>query len=147
MASWETRILTVLRQRVTEESETLDVKYQAALALGDFQQQWAAAAELLNSLLTLRADWLRKGAVDALCAIARPEIRSPLYKALSDADAEIRFRAATGLKKALGSAQAVGFIIDRILQEDIPPSYYLDAPAPDRRPGCLGCPHQPAAQP
>ena len=35
MASWETRILNVLRQRITEESETLDVKYQAALALGD----------------------------------------------------------------------------------------------------------------
>lgn len=127
IASWETRILNVLKQRLTEESETLDVKYQAALALGDFQQQWAAAVDLLNSLLTLRADWLRRGAVDALCAISRPETRSALFKALSDADAEIRFRAAAGLKKALGSAQAVGFIIDRILQDDMPASQYLDA--------------------
>jgi len=127
LAALETRFLAVLKQRIGMESETLDVKYQAALALGDFQQQWSAAVDLLDSLLALRADWLRRGAVDALCAISRPETRQPLFRALSDSDAEIRYRAAAGLKKALGTEAAVSFIIDHILQEDKPAPQFLDA--------------------
>jgi HEAT repeat protein len=128
LSSLETRFLPVLKGRMDDRSETLDVKFQAVLALGDFQQQWSAAIEALEDLLSNRPqDWLRRAAVDALVMLGKPETRDPLLQALLDTDAEIRVRSAVGLKKALGSAQAIDFIIERIMRDETPAPEYIDA--------------------
>jgi hypothetical protein len=82
----------------------------------------------LEDLLTPRVqDWLRRAAVDALVSLGKPETRDPLLNALRDPDAEIRVRAAAGLKKALGPAQAVEFIIDRLIRDETPTPEFIDA--------------------
>lgn len=124
----ETRLLPVLKGRLDDRGETLDVKFQAALALGDFDLQWSAAVNALEDLLTPRVqDWLRRAAVDALVSLERPETRDPLLGALRDPDAEIRVRAAAGLKKALGPGQAVEFIIDNLIRAETPAPEHIDA--------------------
>jgi hypothetical protein len=128
LAPVETRFLPILKGRLDDRGETLDVKFQAALALGDFEQQWSAAVNALEDLLTPRVqDWLRRAAVDALVSLGKAETRDPLLNALRDPDAEIRVRAAAGLKKALGPAQAVEFIIDRLIRDETPTPEFIDA--------------------
>lgn len=128
LGSLETRFLPVLKNRLNDRTETLDVKFQAVLALGDFQQQSSAAVEAIEDLLSSRPqDWLRRGAVDALVVLSGPETRDPLLNALRDPDAEIRVRAAAGLKKALGAQQAVDFIIEHLMRDESPSPEYIDA--------------------
>jgi HEAT repeat protein len=124
----EARIIPALVGRLHDEREIMDVRYQAALALGDVVHQWEAAVEALGRALKGDLnDWLRRACVDALAEIKRPETRVPLLAALRDDDAEIRVRAARALAGVLEVPGAVRFVAEELLRADDPPGEYFDA--------------------
>ncbi len=124
----EARIIPVLVGRLHDNREIMDVRNQAALALGDVVYQWETAVEALGRALKGRIpDWLRRACIDALATIRRPETRDALLPALRDTDAEIRVRAARALAGTLKEAGAIKFIAEELLRSDEPPNEYFDA--------------------
>jgi HEAT repeat protein len=124
----ENRFIPVLVDRLHDDHELMDVRYQAALALGDMQHKWREAIDALGEALKKDlADWARRSCVDGLAQISRPETKEHLLVALRDKDAEIRVRAASALKGALGASGAVSFITEELLRLEDPPTQYFDA--------------------
>jgi HEAT repeat protein len=124
----ESKFIPVLADRLLDRHEFMDVRYQAAMALGSMEQSWLEAIRALSrSLEENLPDWIRRTCVEALAEINKPETRNALLLALRDRDAEIRVRAANALNKTLGAAGAVGLIIDHLLQQDQPLPEYVDA--------------------
>jgi HEAT repeat protein len=124
----EARIIPALVGRLHDEREIMDVRFQAALALGDVVYEWEAAVEALGRALKGGlTDWLRRACVAALAEIKRPETRDPLLAALRDDDAEIRVRAARALASVLEVPGAVKFVAEELLRTDDPPGEYFDA--------------------
>lgn len=124
----EDKILPVLIDRLLTEREVLDVRRQAALALGNMHHKKMEAIEALDKIMReIPHDWTRRSCVDSLSEINQPETRHALLYALRDEDAEIRVRAGKGLKKALDNKPALEFIIGEMLKEEVPDEYYLNA--------------------
>ncbi len=124
----EKEFVPVLVDRLRDDHESMDVRYQAALALGDMEYKWREAVEALSGALKKdRSDWVRRSCVDALTQIGKPETRDALLSALQDRDAEIRVRAANALKGTLGASGAVSFIVEEALRQDEPPAEHFDA--------------------
>lgn len=124
----ESQFIPVLERRLHADREVADVRYQAALALGNMVHESKRAMDALSRALQEPIpDWVRRACVDALAQIAKPETRDALLGALLDGDAEIRVRAARGLKAALGEHDAAGFIADEILRQEAPSLRYFDA--------------------
>ncbi len=124
----ESRLIPVLIDRLHDDHELMDVRHQAALALGDIEHKWREAVDALGEALKKElADYARRSCVDALAQIGRPEAKDHLLLALRDKDAEIRVRAAGGLRGALGESEAVSFIVEELLRLEDPPSQYYDA--------------------
>jgi hypothetical protein len=106
----------------------MDVRFQAALALGNMVHKWQAAIEALGRALKAdRSDWVRRNCVDALTQIDRPETKEVLLYALEDTDAEIRVRAADALNRTLGASGSVSYLVEELLRHEQPPSRYFDA--------------------
>jgi HEAT repeat protein len=125
----ENRFIPVLVDRLHDNHELMDVRFQAALALGDMQHKWQEAIEALGTALKKKdlSDYARRSCVDGLAQIAKPETKGHLLFTLQDRDAEIRVRAASALKNALGASGAVSFIAEELLRLEEPPSHYFDA--------------------
>jgi HEAT repeat protein len=124
----ENKFIPVLVDRLHDDRELMDVRYQAALALGGMVHKWQEAVDALGEALKKDlADWARRSCVDGLAQIGRPETKEHLLFALRDRDAEIRVRAASALKGALGASAAVSFIAEKMLDLEDPPSEYFDA--------------------
>lgn len=125
----EKKFISVLVDRLRDDHELMDVRHQAAMALGGMVHRWQEAIEALGEALSKKdlADWARRSCVDALAQIGKPETREHLLFALRDRDAEIRVRAAGALKGALGAPEAVSFIVEEVLRLDEPSSEYFDA--------------------
>ncbi len=87
-------------------------------ALGDLKHKWRDAIKALTRLFEDdMPDWVRRTCVDALAQIGKPQTKEAFLIALCDVDAEIRVRAATGLKLALGAAEAIACIVDCMITE------------------------------
>jgi len=124
----EARFTPVLQNRLSDKLELVDVRFQAAMALGDLKHKWLDAIKALTRLFEDdMPDWVRRTCVDALAHIGKPQTKEAFLIALRDVDAEIRVRAATGLKLALGAADAIACIVDSMLRSDQPLPGYLDA--------------------
>jgi HEAT repeat protein len=124
----ENKFIPVLVERLHDNHELMDVRFQAALALGDIVHKWREAIEALSGALKKDlSDWARRSCVDALAQIGKPETKEALLLALEDRDAEIRVRAAHALKGALGATDAVSFIVEELLRLEEPPAAYFDA--------------------
>ncbi len=124
----EKKFIPVLVNRLHDDHELMDVRYEAALALGDMVHEWREAIEALSGALRKdQSDWVRRSCVDALTQIGKAETRDALLPALQDRDAEIRVRAANALKGTLGASEAVSFIVEEALRQDEPPAEYFDA--------------------
>jgi HEAT repeat protein len=124
----EGRFIPALVDRLHDEQELMDVRQQAALALGDVEHRWQEAIDALGrALKTDLGDWARRSCVDALRQIGRPETKGYLLPALRDSDAEIRVRAAAALRHCLGPQEAVTFIVGELLGAESPPAEYFDA--------------------
>ena len=106
----------------------MDVRFQAALSLGNMVHKWQASIEALGRALKADlSDGVRRNCVDALAQINRPETKEVLLYALEDRDAEIRVRAADALSNTLGASGAVGFVVEELLRLEQPPSRHFDA--------------------
>lgn len=129
--SIEVRFTKELDFILSDERELIDVKREAALALGNLTHNSEAAIEVLSKALKQEPnEWTRRCCVDALTQIARArkvETKDALLPALLDSDAEIRVRAANALKIALKEKEAVNFIIEEILRHDDPNELYFNA--------------------
>lgn len=127
--SIEVQILHLLTPLVQDESVTGDVRYQAICALGGLQHRWLEVIRVLRRLLEEQnlPDWLRRACVEALAQISKPETRDTLLLVLCDPDAGVRMRAAEVLRQCLGATNAIHFVVDHLLQQEQPPSIYLDA--------------------
>jgi HEAT repeat protein len=124
----EAKFTPALENRLSDKLELVDVRFQAAMALGDLKHRWLDAIKALTRLLEDdMPDWVRRTCVDALAQIRQPQTKEAFLIALGDVDAEIRVRAANGLKQALGAAEAVACIVDRMIRHDQPLPGYLDA--------------------
>ena len=125
----EKKFIPVLVDRLHDDRELMDVRYEAALALGDMVHRCQEAIDALGEALRKRdlSDWARRSCVDALAQIGKPETKEHLLFALRDRDAEIRVRAAGALKGALGASAAVSYIAEELLRLEEPPSEYFDA--------------------
>lgn len=124
----ERKIIPILTGRLRDDREVMDVRFQAALALGTISHQWQEAVQALGQALTQSLpDWVRRGCLDALAHINRPETRDALLVAVRDSDAEIRVRAARALKHTLGPAGAVGFLVEELLKHEALPAEFFDA--------------------
>lgn len=125
----EKKFIPVLVDRLHDDHELMDVRYQAALALGGMEYRWREAMDALGEALGKKdlSDWARRSCVDALAQIGRPETKEHLLFALQDRDAEIRVRAARALKGAMEASAAVGFIVEELLRLEDPPAEYFDA--------------------
>jgi len=119
----------VLEKRLHAETEVMDVRRQAAMALGNMRHKNKEAIEALSKALERHLpDWTRRSCVDSLVQICRPETKNALLLALKDDDAEIRVRASYGLKDSLGKEGAVKFIVEEFLEQDTPDvKFFLDA--------------------
>jgi len=125
----EKKFIPVLVDRLDNDRELMDVRYEAALALGCMVHRWQEAMDALGEALRKKdlSDWARRSCVDALAQIGKPETKEHLLFALRDRDAEIRVRAAAALKGALGASAAVSFIAEELLRVEEPPLEYFDA--------------------
>ena len=125
----ENRFIPVLEERLHDNHELMDVRFQAALSFGGLEHKWKEAIEALTRALHGDlSDWARRSCVDALAQIGKPETKEALLLALQDNDAEIRVRAANALKDALGETEAARFIIsEELLRQDEPSERYFDA--------------------
>lgn len=129
LATWiEGKFIPLLAERLTDRYELLDIRFQAALALGDMQHNWQDAIKALRRALDeYLPDWVRRGCVDALRHINRRETKDALLFVLQDKDAEIRVRAANALGQALGTPDAISFVVENLLQQDQLSKEYIDA--------------------
>ena len=126
--SAEAKFLPVLVARLYNAYELEDCQYQAARALGNMRYKWTEAVTALgDSLRQDVTDRVRRACVEELSEIDKPETQNALLIALQDKDAEIRVRAADGLKRSLGIEGAVNFITGHLLEQDQPLPEYLDA--------------------
>jgi len=124
----EARFAPVLEIRLSDKLELVDVRFQAARALGDLQHRWSDAIKALTHLLEDDVpDWVRRTCVDTLAQIGKPQTKEALLIALRDNDAEISKRAADALKNALGVEDAVAGIVDCMLYDEQPLEGYLAA--------------------
>lgn len=124
----EAKFTPVLENRLSDKLELVDVRFQAARALGDLQHKWPDAVKALTRLLEDDLpDWVRRTCVEALTQIGKPQTKEALLIALSDNDAEISKRAADALKCALGVEDAVAGIVECMLHDDRPLDGYLAA--------------------
>jgi hypothetical protein len=125
----EKKLISVLEERLHDDHELMDVRHQAALALGGMEHRWQEAIDALGEALSKKdlADNARRSCVDALAEIGKPETKEHLLFALRDRDAEIRVRAAAALKGALGAPGAASFVVEELLRLDQPSSEYFDA--------------------
>jgi HEAT repeat protein len=124
----EGRIINALENCLLDKRLVVDVRFQAAWALADLKHKWLDAVKALTRLLEDDIpDWVRRTCVDALAQIGKPQTKEALLIALRDADAEVRVRAAHALKAVLGEAEAVGCIVDCLLQQDQHSSSCLEA--------------------
>jgi HEAT repeat protein len=125
----EKRFIPVLVDRLHDDRELMDVRHQAAMALGGMVHGWQEAIDALGEALKKKDldDLARRSCVDGLAQIGRPETKEYLLFALRDTDAEIRVRAARALKGALGASAAVAFIVEELLRLQEPPMEYFDA--------------------
>lgn len=122
----EHRLLLPLRRIIHDDGEVNEVRVQAVKALGSIEHRWQDVVEILDDALRKSLDdWLRRVCIEVLSAINKPEIKKAMLFALEDSDAEIRERAATALKNALGASDAVEFIIDHLLRESERSERYL----------------------
>ena len=124
----ERLIISELVGLLQNEDEFSDIRYQAASALGDIKYETDQAINALEETLKQPiGDLLRRACVDTLIRTEKPKVKWILLKSLIDEDAEIRVRAARGLKFILGSSEAVSFLVEEILQEEASDAYFFDA--------------------
>jgi|GEM_PF-1086121 len=124
----ENRFLSALVSRLYNAYEPEDCQYQAARALGNMQhKRQEAINHLAQALKPDMPERVRRAGVEELSGIGRPETKDALLTALRDQDAEIRVRAADGLKRVLNTAGAVSFVAEHLLEQDQPSPEYLDA--------------------
>jgi HEAT repeat protein len=124
----ERKVFSVLEYVLNNPAEWMEVQFQAAQALGDLEHRRLDAIKALGRALEENhEDWVRRACVGALKQINTPETKAALLYALKDGDAEIRVRAAQALSQVLGAADAVGYIVEHLLQEKTPPREYLSA--------------------
>lgn len=124
----ESKFLPVLVGRLYNSYELEDCQYQAARALGNMQHKRPEVITALGEALKQEMpERVRRACVEELSATNRPEVKDALLIALQDQDAEIRERAADGLKRILDAPGAVSFIIKSLLEQDELPPQYLDA--------------------
>jgi len=108
--------------------EAMDVRFQAAWALGSMTHETDRAVEVLGKAIKDDLpDWLRRACVDSLVLMAQPKSKIYLLDALLDKDAEIRVRASSGLNRILGTDESVQLILEGVLRIDDPPGQYFDA--------------------
>ncbi|MCW4020279.1 MAG: HEAT repeat domain-containing protein [Candidatus Bathyarchaeota archaeon] len=126
----EERFVDVLKDLLGKE-EAMDVRREAALALGNVKYKCSEAIEALTEALRKnrmdRDRSIRLYCVRALYLIGRPESKDALMEALQDIDAEVRLRAAYSLKKALGADGAVELIIGELLRHDKPENEFQNS--------------------
>ncbi len=114
----ENKLLTPLAKILHNRGELGDVRYQAAQASKSLRRNPAALIDILAKALTANMpDLARRTCLEALRRLKDPVSKDALLLALEDSDAEIRQRAADGLKEVLEPATALGFIIKHLLQQ------------------------------
>jgi len=123
----EKKFVPILVERLHDQYESIDVRHEALMGLGNMRHESKKAIkELRTALEETSNDWLRRSCVDSLAKIGKSETKDALLFALQDVDAEIRLRAADALKGALeGATGAVKFVVDELLRQDQPTSEYL----------------------
>jgi HEAT repeat protein len=115
----EGRFINALENCLLDKRLVVDVRFQAVWALADLKHKWLDAVKALSRLLEDDIpDWVRRTCVDALAQIGKPQTKEALLIALRDADAEVRVRAAHALKSVMGEAEAIGCIVECLLQQD-----------------------------
>jgi HEAT repeat protein len=129
--SIENEFIKELDKILSEEHELIDVKRQAALALGNLTNYSEDAIDVLSKTMKNELDeWTRRSCVDALTQIAHAKkggAPNALLPALLDPDAEIRVRAANALEISLGKPGAVKYIIEEILKHENLNELYFNA--------------------
>jgi hypothetical protein len=124
----EKRFLPYLTRLLENPHEYLEIQNQVVLALGAVEHRKEEAAEVLaRALRENRQDWVKRSCVDGLRQIKWAGSKDALLYALKDEDAEIRVRAAETLDHVLGTAEAVGSIVEQLLSRDQLPRHLIDA--------------------
>lgn len=124
----EKELIKVMVERLQEDSEWRDIRYQAALALGDVEFRKLEAANALSETLKRNPPVsIRRNCIESLAQLNRKEAKDALLQALNDNDIEIRLRAAEALKKILNKTEAINFIIEDMLRQKQAPQGYIDA--------------------
>jgi HEAT repeat protein len=102
---------------LSSRQEAGDVSMQAAWALGAMRSRPVEAVRALESALRSDlGDWIRRACIEALVELGRAEGKEALLAALDEDDAEIRFRAANGLREVLGESKAADEVVERLLR-------------------------------
>lgn len=145
----EKKIIKVAEQHLADDSEWRDVRYQAALVLGDVTYKradasWAVSQTLrrnppksvllncIDALAQLNDRELAKTSEEEKARLNDPdnqrEIHEALLFGLQHDDPTVRLRAIEAFKRVMTSYQAVNFIIENLLrQPSNPPDGYFDA--------------------
>jgi len=135
----EKELMDILKQILDDENEWRDVRYQAAMALGDVTYKREDAILALNNALTKKdlSPLVRQSCIQSLGTIInkktpfdeqqKRDTGQVLLDIIRQESPELRIKATKTLSELLKTKASIEFITDALLKEDRPPEEYIEA--------------------